>query len=69
MKNYNANYDVVTAVEEAGQRKVTNVTGKKITISNAADDLDIQSAIAAIEGIGADSIVITACSSSGVVPN
>lgn len=69
MKKYEVNYDLVTAVDNGGQRKVIDVASKKATINEAADDLDVQAEIAAKEGIGADLIVITSCSSSDVVPN
>jgi hypothetical protein len=69
MKNYTVHYDVVTAVQHNDERKVISVIGKQVTLSNAADNLDVQAAAAAIEGLGTDSIVITACSSSDVVPS
>lgn len=66
MKNYEVNYDVVTAVKENDQRRVIDVTSKKAKIQDAADDLDIQGAICAMENKDLDSIVITALSSSDV---
>jgi hypothetical protein len=65
VKNYEVNYDVVSAAkDDQGRRLVLDVASKRVKINDAADDLDVQGAVAALENKDREAIVITALSSA-----